>query len=168
MTNEEKIAFRNKYMTQHKGITWPSIWLDKYYRGALGNNTKDPLYRSAEFYLTRAAIDCVTSSGDWGEADLNVVRNRAGLPALHKADFPYKDDWFNEIHRERMREIGCENGDRIRYLMSLRLPLGLGDRPADGSKGAIINPPYSAFYYRIPEDEVNGNAAYPPGFNQDL
>ena len=163
----DKVTYRNTIMSQNKGITWPSIWLDKYYRGAQGNNTKDPLYRSAEFYLTRAAIDCVTDFGDMGEADLNIVRNRAGLSSIFKAEFPNKDDWFNEIHRERIREIGNENGDRIRYLMSLRLPLGLGDRPVDGSKGAIIYPPYEKFYFRIPEDEVNGNAAYPQGFNQD-
>jgi hypothetical protein len=106
-------------------------------------------------------------TGDWGEADLNTVRNRAGLPSIMRSSFATKDEWFNEIHRERMREMGVELGDRVRYLMSLRLPIGLGDRPADGSQGAIANPPYADWYFRIPEDEVNSNAAYPPGFIQE-
>ena len=165
-TDMTNIVYKNTIMTQFKGITWPSMWLDKYYRGASCINTKQPLYRSAEFYLTRAAIECEKGTGDWGEADLNAVRVRAGLPAIHHADFSH-EDWFTEIHRERMREMGTEMGDRVRYLMSLRLPIGLGDRPADGSQGAIANPPYADWYFRIPEDEVNSNAAYPPGFVQD-
>jgi len=162
----DEIIYKNTIMTQYKGITWPSIWLDKYFRGADCANTKQPLYRSAEFYLTRAAIDCENNTGDFGEADLNTVRNRAGLLSIHKSDYA-NDAWFNEIHRERMREMGVEMGDRCRYLMSLRLPIGLGDRPADGSAGAVENPPYSNWYFRIPEDEVNANGSYPPGFTQE-
>jgi starch-binding outer membrane protein, SusD/RagB family len=163
----DDVTYKNTIQTQFQGITWPQIWLDKYFRGADCANTKQPLYRSAEFYLTRAAIDCEMETGDWGEADLNTVRNRAGLSSITRSSFPSKDDWFNEIHRERMREMGVELGDRVRYLMSLRLPIGLGDRPADGSQGAIANPPYADWYFRIPEDEVNSNAAYPPGFVQE-
>jgi hypothetical protein len=163
----DEVTYKNTIQTQFQGITWPQIWLDKYFRGADCANTKQPLYRSAEFYLTRAAIDCEMETGDWGEADLNTVRDRAGLPAIMRSSFATKDAWFNEIHRERMREMGVELGDRVRYLMSLRLPIGLGDRPADGSQGAIANPPYADWYFRIPEDEVNSNAAYPPGFTQE-
>jgi hypothetical protein len=162
----EEVYYKNHYQTTFQNITWPQIWLDKYYRGANGY-TKRPLFRSAEFYLTRAAIDCENDYGDFGEADLNTVRNRAGLPSIHKSDYVTKEDWFNEIHRERMRELGNEEGDRNRYLMSLRLPLGLGDRPADGSQGDIVNPPYSKFYFRIPDNEINSNAAYPQGFTQE-
>ena len=161
----DEVYYKNHYQTTFQGITWPQIWLDKYYRGADCANTKQPLYRSAEFYLTRAAIDCEANYYDFGEADLNTVRNRAGLPSIHRADFTL-EAWFNEIHRERLREMGSESGDRCRYLMSLRLPIGLGDRPDDGSQGDMVNPPYSDWYFRIPEDEVKSNGAYPHGFRQ--
>jgi|GEM_PF-883043 hypothetical protein len=162
----DQVYYENHYQTQFPGIIWPQIWLDKYYRGAACDNTNIPLYRSAEFYLTRAAIECEQKIGDYGEADLNTVRNRAGLPSIHMADFSSLADWADQINIERIREMGDEMGDRLRYLMSLRLPIGLGDRPADGSQGAIVNPPYSTLYFKIPQDEVNVNAAYPKGFSE--
>jgi hypothetical protein len=145
----------------------PVIWLDKYFRGAVGDNTKVPLYRSAEFHLTRAALLTKLKLDDGNGYDLNKVRVRAGLPALTRSSYKNDDDWLVEVSRERMREMGCESGDRVRYLMSMRQPIGLGDRPADGSQGAIVYPPYDKWYFRIPEEEIGNNAAYPTGFVQN-
>jgi hypothetical protein len=144
----------------------PVIWLDKYFRGAVGDNTKEPLYRSAEFHLTRAALLTKLNLPDGNGYDLNKVRVRAGLPKLTRTNFT-NEAWLVEIERERMREMGPESGDRVRYLMSMRQPIGLGDRPADGSQGAIVYPPYDNWYFRIPEEEISSNAAYPPGFVQN-
>ena len=164
-TGENLITWKNTVNTQFR-ITRPVIWLDKYFRGAVGDNTKIPLYRSPEIHLTRAAILAKLNMPDGNGYDLNKVRVRAGLPALTRASYT-NDNWLIEVNRERMREMGPESGDRVRYLMSLRLPIGLGDRPADGSQGSIVNPPYSNWYFRIPEEEISSNAAYPPGFIQD-
>jgi hypothetical protein len=164
-SGEDKFVWKNTVNTVFR-YDRPIIWLDKYYRGVDGKNTKEPLYRSSEFYLTRAALLIKIGMSDDGGADLNKVRVRAGLPALTRSD--YTDEaWLVEIERERMREMGCESGDRVRYLMSMRQAIGLGDRPADGSQGAIVYPPYDKWYFRIPEEEIGSNAAYPPGFVQD-
>ncbi len=162
---EDLITWKNTVNTQFK-IARPVIWLDKYFRGAVGDNTKEPLYRSAEIHLTRAALLTKLNLPDGNGYDLNKVRKRAGLPVLTRTSYT-NDAWLEEIGRERMREMGPESGDRIRYLMSLRQDIGLGDRPADGSQGAIVSPPYSNWYFRIPEEEISSNAAYPPGFIQE-
>ena len=164
-TGESVITWKNTVNTQFR-ITYPVIWLDKYFRGAVGDNTKEPLYRSAEIHLTRAAILAKLNLPDGNGYDLNKVRVRAGLPALTRSSYT-NEAWLVEVGRERMREMGPESGDRIRYLMSLRQDIGIGDRPTDGSQGTVVSPPYSNWYFRIPEEEISSNAAYPPGFLQD-
>jgi len=164
-TGESVITWKNTVNTQFR-ITYPVIWLDKYFRGAVGDNTKEPLYRSAEIHLTRAAILAKLNLPDGNGYDLNKVRVRAGLPALTRSSYT-NESWLVEVGRERMREMGPESGDRIRYLMSLRQDIGIGDRPTDGSQGTVVSPPYSNWYFRIPEEEISSNAAYPPGFLQD-
>ena len=61
-----------------------------------------------------------------------------------------------------IKEMGAEAGDRIRYLESLRLPIGVGDRTGM----TPIAPPYENAYWRVPESEIALNGGYPPGFKQ--
>ena len=155
--------WQNTYMTMFPQINTPTIWLDKYFRGVSGFTTKEPLYRSAEFNLTRAAILCKLNLPDGNGYDVNLTRVRAGLPKLVRSNYN-QTQWMTEIGRERMREMGPESGDRTRYLMSTRQPILWSDGTPDNVNGL---PPYSNWYFRIPEEEVNSDAAYPPGFTQN-
>ena len=68
-------------------------------------------------------MQCIegASTADLHEAidNVNVVRNRAGLPNLSYADYPTAEDVLNAILKERWHEFWCENGqyrsDLIRY-----------------------------------------------------
>ena len=82
------------------------------------------LFRFADVYLSLAEGLCMhqgASTADLHEAidNVNVVRNRAGLPNLSYADYPTAEDVLNAILKERWHEFWCENGqyrsDLIRY-----------------------------------------------------
>jgi len=151
-------VYQNVFTT----LTHPHLWLDKGYRGP-DMNCKYPLMRLPEFYLTRAIIRFNNNDKSGAAADLKVIRDRAcpSLPSITSGTITADD-----IHRERVKELADEHGDRLLYLMSLRLPLGLADRKADGSEGVVVTPPYSNLYFRIPESEARNNEAYPKGWVQ--
>ncbi len=63
--------------------------------------------RLAEIYLVRAEANARLSNAGQVVADLNLLRNRAGLPAL-----PATVDLLNAVQQERRVEMFCERGDR--------------------------------------------------------
>jgi hypothetical protein len=85
-------------------------------------------------------------------ADLNLVRKRAGLDVI-AANSLTKDD----IDNERIKEFGAECSDWVTYKMSLKEPIGLGDRTGSIP---LITPPYADFYWNIPITETDNNSAY--------
>lgn len=153
----DNVYYLNHYQTTYQQLTTPMVWCDKYYRGAKCDVTKQPILRLAEFYLTRAILRFNKDDHEGAAADLKVVRDRAGLPEITAAAITAED-----IERERIKEMGAEAGDRIRYLESLRLPIGVGDRTGM----TPIAPPYENAYWRVPESEIALNGGYPPGFKQ--
>lgn len=134
-------------------VARPEVWLDKYFRAANGRYSNRPMIRLAEIYLTRAILRFNEGNKDGAAADLNVVRHRAGL-----SDIPPASLTADDIHNERIIELAGENGDRNYYLISLRLPLGIGDR--DPSKFSPVTAPYADYFWKVPDGELQLNDAY--------
>ena len=138
-------------------LPYPMVWLDKYFNG--GSHTQAqryatvPMIRLAEIYLTRAIILFNSGDASGAAADVNEVRRRAGLDPIAAGSLT-----ANDIHNERIKEMAGENGDRMYYLISLRLPLGIGDRKPD--QFSPIQPPYSNYYWEVPLQEREQNQAY--------
>lgn len=85
---------------------------------AVSNNLV--LLRLADIYLLRA--EAFYKNGKEGQArtDLNLIRNRAGLPSIN----PSGEDLFLEIFKERRRELigeGCTQFDVIRMELFTKL-----------------------------------------------
>ena len=103
------------------------VWCNKWNRTATGNNNlfSFPFMRIAEAHLTRAIIRFRDNDRAGAAADLNIVRQRAGLDPITAATLTE-----NDIHTERMRELAFED-DRLYYLQALSLPIPPGDRPGE-------------------------------------
>lgn len=122
-----------------------------------------PFYRSAEFLLMRA--ECNARSNNLSDAltDLNVVRQRAGIPVFTSAD---QNAVIQEIIDERGREMICEG---VRYFDMLRLSalsngsflVPLGEKTAEdkvyvnGVDGLPFDSPFLLWHYPGSEAQIN-------------
>lgn len=136
-------------------IKTPELWVDKFYH--VPNHTEYmsvPLMKLSEMYLTRSILRFNKGDKAGALADLNKVRNYAGI-----GDFPGGSEALtaNDIHIERAKEMLWE-GDRYLYLKSLRLDVPPGDRlDADPSNSYANNTeksPYK-YYWPVPQSETN-------------
>jgi len=138
--------------TEFTAYTRTYVWCNKSNRNTVGSNLlfSVPFMRSAELYLTRAYILFTQGDKAAATADLNAVRQRAGLTPIDAADLT-----VNMIHQERMRELTFED-DRLYYLQAIGLPIPPGDRtgiaPLDWKSATLVIP--------IPniETDINPNA----------
>ena len=71
---------------------------------------KQPLLRTADIYLLVAEIKIRQSGAGAGDNEINIVRNRAGIPEINGASFA-------DLVHERRVELGGEN---IRHLDLVR------------------------------------------------
>jgi hypothetical protein len=112
---------------EYTSYTRPYVWCNKWNRITTGNNNlfSLPFMRIAEMYLTRAIIRFGENDRTGAAADLNIVRQRAGLAPITAAALTE-----NDIHNERMRELAFED-DRLYYLQALSLPIPAGDRAGE-------------------------------------
>jgi len=147
------LKFKNTYETAISVITKPQVWEDKHFRAADGRRSNIPMLRLSEFLLTRSILLFNSNDKTGAAADLNTVRERAGLDDILAANLTAQD-----IENERIRELSGEHGDRTYYLIGLRQPIGIGDR--DPSKFTPIAPPYSDYYWQVPLEEQQLNQAY--------
>jgi hypothetical protein len=83
----------------------------KYKNQTLGTPPKEQymLFRAGEQFLVRAEANAQRGLLDSARADLNRIRNRAGLGATTAVS---KDDVLLAIERERQAEFFCEAGHR--------------------------------------------------------
>jgi len=144
----------NTYEQRYDALTYPMVWQDKHFRAPTsGRRSNRPMLRLAEMYLTRASILLLNGDKTGAAADLNVVRKRAGLSDISSATITETD-----IENERIKELAGEHADRLLYLIAMRKPIGIGDR--DATKFSPIQPPYSTYYWQVPEVEKQNNNAY--------
>ncbi|MBC7628388.1 RagB/SusD family nutrient uptake outer membrane protein [Ferruginibacter sp.] len=78
--------------------------------GQLNNDLKQPILRTADIYLVVAEAKIRQSGAGAGDAEINAVRTRAGLPAVSGAT-------IQQLMHERRVELGGEN---IRFFDMLR------------------------------------------------
>lgn len=131
----------------------PLVWSYKWFRAPDARRSNRPLIRLAEVYLTRSIIRFNNNDHEGAVADLNEVRNRAGLDNIEANELT-----ADMIHNERIKEMATENGDRTYYLIGLQLPIGIGDR--NPSNFSPVQPPYSEYYWQVPTVEQNQNQSY--------
>lgn len=162
LTEEAKgdLRFQNlyKYHPGNDSYPEPAIYIFKYFRGPTptdnGRRAPRPLIRLSDLYLMRAEISYLNKDYTGATADLNKVREHAGLADLDHAITE------EDIENERIKELAGENGDRIYWLVALHKDIPLGDRKTDGTEGSVISYPYSDYYYQIPLLEKQNNSAY--------
>ncbi len=129
--------------------TQPYVWNNRYYRSAVDRSTNYPVLRLADMYLLRATIHAMNSDFVDARADLNIVRNRAGIGDFGGTDGQLMD----AIMLEKRIEMAFE-GDRLYYLQGLQTDIPAGDR----TTGAV---PYNSnFYSEVPDYEKQVNLAY--------
>ena len=133
----------------------PHVWIDKYFRSSYsyGEFSNRPMIRLAEIYLTRSILRFNGGNTSGAADDVNEVRRRAGLTDISESLLTADD-----IHNERIKELASEHGDRMYYLIGLRLPLYIGDR--DPARYSPVNSPYSEYYWDVPLQERQQNQAY--------
>lgn len=78
--------------------------------GNMNYSVKQPLLRTADIYLLVAEAKIRISGAGAGDAEINAIRNRAGLQSVHGAG-------FKDLMHERRVELGAEN---VRYFDLLR------------------------------------------------
>jgi len=134
------------YEMLYTHITDAQLWGDKYYRAPVGAQSNIPVMRLAEMLLSRSILRLVHNNDVAGALeDLNVVRNRAGIQPLTTAELTEE-----AIHNERLKELAFEMDWTI-YQMSIRMPIGTGDREEE----SILLPPYEGVYFQIPQAELD-------------
>ena len=158
VTDEARADKRfNQLYKYSEGYGVPYIFLFKYFRAQDPSGgqrrANRPIIRLADLYLMRAEINWLNNDKTGAAADLNVVRNRAGLESIAASALTETD-----IENERIKEMAGENADRIYWLTALHKDIPIGDR--DPSKFQPIKYPYSKYYYQIPLQERQTNNAY--------
>lgn len=110
---------------------------------ASGRGTLDfVIYRYAEVLLTY--VECLVESGDWQNPDvekyINMIRNRAGMPAMDKTIYNSQEKVRELYQRERRVELSFEGK---RYYDIRRW--GIGNETMKGKIEGAWNPDANAF-----------------------
>jgi len=132
------------------------VFLWKYFRGATQDvkaerRANNPIIRLADVLLMRAEVRLLDGDAPGALQDVNVVRTRAGLPALMTVT-------ENDIELEYIKEMAGENASRMNWLVGLHKDIPIGNR--DASVYKPIKYPYSDMYYQVPLLEQQTNTAY--------
>lgn len=132
------------------------VFLWKYFRGATQGAKAErranrPVIRLADMVLMRAQINLMLGYTSDALTDINAVRQRAGLDKLTTVT-------YDDIEKERIKEMAGENADRMNWLIGLRKPIPIGNR--DATKFQPMTEPYSDMYYQVPVLEQQTNEAY--------
>jgi len=137
--------YEQQYPQQKKN----AIWVDKYYRATVAWHSQIPLIRLAELYLSRATLRLSDGDVAGATADINVVRNRAGIEDFSGV---LTEDY---IEIERIKEMATEHGDRIFYLVGMQKSIDGNRVDQQGNPIPAIEAPYSGMYAKMPGSETN-------------
>jgi starch-binding outer membrane protein, SusD/RagB family len=108
-----------------------------------------PIVRLGEMYITRAEARAEAGDAAGALADLNVIRQRAGIPALTGLTGNALRD---AIRAERVMELACE-GDRFNNLKRMRMSIG---NPVGTEAPLAWNS--SRLIFKIPDTEMSANS----------
>lgn len=111
--SKNKTDLRIEQLTQDFRTAWACFKYDD-------REMNMPYIRLGEMYLVRAESKVNNGDLDGGLADLNSLRNRAGLDATTYSD---RADLLAQIYQERSLELAME-GDNFHNLKRLEQPIG--------------------------------------------
>lgn len=123
--------------------------------GALSYDLVIPLMRSADIYLLVAEAKIRRSGAGAGDAEINAVRARAGLPPVQNAG---KD----ELMKERRLELAGENRrhfdlvrwDKINWVDLQALYADpVASHPSDVGRKHFIRPKH--YFFPLPQEEID-------------
>lgn len=135
------------------GITTDTIATVKYMLGYTSLFSKSPFryLRLAEVYLNRAEANAKLGNKDAALTDLNIIRNRAGLPSVDLSG----EALFNEILLQRRIELAFEGHNSFDYF---RNGLPMVRNYASIGSGAMTIPATSPkILLRVPQEEITLN-----------
>ena len=112
-----------------------------------------PLLRYAEVILIKAEAELMR--GKNADAEINMIRNRAGLASITNAD-------MNELKKQRRCEFAGEWADRHRDLVRWGDAQAVYAQPLHGYSGAVIWPartfnPAKDNVWAVPQNEINNS-----------
>jgi hypothetical protein len=133
------------------------------YRNNMGSSISEymTVFRIAEQYLIRSEARSMIGDNDGSLKDLNVIRNRAGLPELKSNQFP---EIKLHIIEERKYEFFTEWGHRwfdlkrTNMLDSVMAKVSL-------EKGATWDKNWKFYPFRLSDIKANPNLTQNPGYN---
>lgn len=137
----------NPRIALYVGKDDPLLMVNKYHRVLRFQN--NPLVRTSEAIILRAAIKAESGDGTGAAADLNVVRKRAWDESKSGTFVPLATATFEDVDIEWLKELAFE-ADRVSFLQMFRKPIG----PAERDEAPIM-PPYENFYWSIPIAETD-------------
>lgn len=146
---------------QYRG-TSPQYFINKYNWQEGIANLASPVYlRLAEMYLNRAEANAKLGNSELAIADVNLIRNRAGLSgdALYSVDdLKGKSSVFQVVLEERRLELAFE-GQRPGDLFRNNLPLVRAYPGLHGTDNFNfrVEPTDPRVVFYIPEREININ-----------
>ncbi|MCG6186829.1 RagB/SusD family nutrient uptake outer membrane protein [Maribellus maritimus] len=155
MPTSDPEYYETETVAGHAAVTTSHIYPDKYYRAPApyGRYTKVPYIRLADIYLLRAWTRMNANDLSGAASDMNMVWNRA---------HPDNTDFYNTsnvdhdaIYTEYLREMTGE-GWTIDFMMGTQMDIPAGDNP----ETPAVAPPYSGWYWPIPESEKELNSLY--------
>jgi hypothetical protein len=136
-----------------------------------------PLYRYAEVLLDY--VECLVETGDWQNPDvetyINMIRHRAGLPAMDKSVYNTQEKVRELYRRERRVELCFENKryDDIRRwgigTETMSGPIYGAWNPNDEAfvlieTRACVFPKYDSWPLPQQEETANSNIKQPTGW----
>lgn len=128
--------------------------------GGLDYSMKTPLLRSADIYLLVAEAKIRTSGPGAGDAEINAVRKRAGLPALTGANFAalmherrMELAGENERHQDLMRWDKVKLVDIVNIYNKQKLSYNGTQVAVGGAPRTFIRPKH--YYFPIPQTEID-------------
>lgn len=132
-------------------------WLSS---GGLDYSMKTPLLRSADIYLLVAEAKIRTSGAGTGDAEINAVRKRTGLPNVSGAGMPQliherrmELSGENERHQDLMRWDKAKLVDIAAIYRQPKLTYTGAPDPDGGAPRTFVRPKH--YYFPIPQQEID-------------
>lgn len=142
-------------LSGHAMVNTPHVYIDKFFRGATpyGKFSKFPFIRLADIYLLRAWLRWNDGDLQGAANDMNIVWNRANPqnPDIYTSANVNHD----AIYREYLREMTGE-GWTVDFMMGTQMVIPAGDSELNTE----VAPPYSNWYWPIPDSETTLNHKY--------